>query len=495
MTMKLFPWGKHLLTGSFIFILFIGFALHIVAAENQLVSVKTEKGHSEIVFHLPPKVQVKVLNSSPAQKLLIKITSPGLRNDFQPYYQPEIPELSGIAGFRQLPLQKNSRLLVFEFKKNLKFLVKSRPTPRIILQDESFFDPWEVMYQKAVKLQKEGKLDKALALYRKIIFRNRRHGNAYFKAGQIRFAKGQYHLAEINFKHALRLKCDSLGLYRDMAKLYQKLGNFTLARKYRKIFQQQYSQKPDNSPGKPPVMSLQTAPASPSRTTVQQDTQSVPEKATSTTTPQPSGKKSHKSLLVYLLGIVLLFGFVVYRLISSIQKRISSRPMFELPRDFDLEKNREKILHTARTILQEAEKNQKAAVDSPVQTEQAKVPAESSQTSEAAPIEETEQPLLSAETANDTGIPDLDLLDVNEPSDRLKLARSLNLGVGELELALNLKAHQRNVHRSISREEQIARLHAHHLDIAEIARRMRIGQGEVEFYLAMQEKRKNAIRK
>jgi hypothetical protein len=247
-------------------------------------------------------------------------------------------------------------------------------------------------------------------------------------------------------------------------------------------------------------MSLQTAPeaqpvsAPASPTAVQPDTQSAPMQATAPSTPAPSGKKSRKSLLIYLLGIVLLLGFVVYRLISSIQKRISSRAMFELPRDFDLEKNREKILHTARTMLQEAEKKQQVPTESLPPATQAKAPEEPSGTPEPAPVEETEPALISAEASDETAIPDLDLLDVNEPSDRLRLAKSLNLGVGELELALNLKAHQRNVHRSISREEQIARLHAHHLDIAEIARRMRIGQGEVEFYLAMQEKLKKSIR-
>ena len=80
----------------------------------------------------------------------------------------------------------------------------------------------------------------------------------------------------------------------------------------------------------------------------------------------------------------------------------------------------------------------------------------------------------------------LSQLNLEEPENRLKLARSLNLGVGELELALNLKAHQRNVHKNLSREEQIARLYQKNLNVAEIARRMKIGQGEVEFYLAMQ---------
>ncbi len=497
MKAKPFRWVSSAIVAG-IFYLLVGMGrADTTGSLPQILSFETNQGHTEILFHLPSSVHLKLLNPSPAQKLLVKIYSSNLNRTFRPYFKISVPEPSGIASIQQLPLKKNSRLLVFTLKSNLNFSLHQGNPTRIILHDEAFFDPLEQLYQQAVALQKAGQLDKALTLYRKIIFKNRRHGNAYFKAGQIRFAKKQYHLAEINFKHALRLKCDSLGLYRDMARLYRVLGNSVLARKYQRLYQEQYSRQPQPVPDSQKQVSaveasspagsenpVKTSPpsmeenAAPSQLTRATDSSVV---STSRLPEKPARSANH--ILLYLLGTALLLGVLLYWLITSIQKRMVQRLKTTTFPELNLEKNREKILQTAQAALQQAAQREEQMAEMPPKPEP---PAEPSGLREPAkasppPVEEEMASVLTEDSPAQ-----LSQLNLEEPENRLKLARSLNLGVGELELALNLKAHQRNVHKNLSREEQIARLYQKNLNVAEIARRMKIGQGEVEFYLAMQ---------
>ncbi|OPX34848.1 hypothetical protein B1H10_02575, partial [candidate division KSB1 bacterium 4484_188] len=209
---------------------------------------KTENHNTNIHFDIPQNWQIKILNNSPDQKIVLKISSDEKIENRD--LQCSLPKNSGLSDFKVLPFKPQSLLLVLNLKEPLEFGWKNKSQLQLEVHDRAFRDPAEREYLRGLEFQQAGDLNKALSAYRKAVFLNRKHGNAYFKAAQIRFRFKQYHLAEINFKHALRLNCDSLTLYRDMANFYRAYGKTDLAEKYRKIYQ-------DHQPPRPRLASAQ----------------------------------------------------------------------------------------------------------------------------------------------------------------------------------------------------------------------------------------------
>lgn len=443
--------------------------------------LETENNHSVIRFHLPEGWRIKVLNPSPAVKILIKLINtvsdetPGVK------IENSLPSSAGVRSYRILPLTSSSALLVLELAGKMDFRWEGKNGGGLIIYDENFRDPSQREYLRGVQLHRQGKLREALSAYRKAVFLNRRNGNAYYKAGQIRFAFKQYRLAEINYNHALRLKCDSLGLYPAMARLYQIQGRKRLAEKYQRLYREKQQQVLSQPAEKQENISLN--PATPPITAEKQ-------KEVQTTPTPPAGEQRAVSapareaepllpmrIVLYLFGIVLLSVFLIISGFVYFRKKRYPRQVGreELLLSLDSQKltaRKEEILHLAR----------KAAADRPADDkteneglmEEENVPS-SQVTEEFVGRDEKEHSNLSVE--EDT-VPD-----------RADVARLLNLGVGEIELALNLTVHQRQAQKKRTLESEIEEMYERNISVTEIARRMHLGQGEVELLLALRKKK------
>ncbi|MFZ0391272.1 MAG: hypothetical protein WAN36_12515 [Calditrichia bacterium] len=80
---------------------------------------------------------------------------------------------------------------------------------------------------------------------------------------------------------------------------------------------------------------------------------------------------------------------------------------------------------------------------------------------------------------------------IKTESEKADLARRLNLGIGEIELAINLTSRQRAAQNNRTIENQINALSALDLSYSEIARRMGIGQEEVRLFLSLKQSKES----
>ena len=357
----------------------------------------------------------------------------------------------------------------------------------MVLEDQKFVDVKNHRYYEAVALQKSGKLQDALQIYRSIIFKNRKNANAYFKAAQVRQALGQFHLAEINYKHALRLGCDSLTIYRDVSELFRKQGLAEKAAQYQEIY---LSKLP-----KPEIKNNNAGLLAASK--IIQKEESVQNSETKLAENNPENSKdSAKTTLVlnnadvksemplktvfYLIGsgfLILLFsiiGISRYRDKKQVQKPVQSFENIQGSLDkIEHDLQREKLMEKVREIRNRVNEYEELPV---------------TQTEIKEEIAENEEPIFEPESMEMLRKKSPFLL--NEEYDipeTTEMAKNLNLGIGEVELALNLKAHQRKVNNTFSVEAKINQLFEKHKDVSEVARIMQMGQGEVQLFLKMRD--------
>ena len=442
--------------------------------------LETENNHSVVRFRLPEGWKVKVLNSSPAVKILIKLINHVSDETPEAKIDNALPSYGGVRSYRILPLTSSSVLLVLELAGKMAFRWEGDNSGRLVIYDEDFRDPSQREFLRGLQLHRQGKLREALSAYRRAVHLNRRNGNAYYKAGQIRFAFKQYRLAEINYNHALRLKCDSLGLYPALAQLYRLKGRTKLMKKYQRLYrekqqEQVLSQQTENRD----VSSRSETEQSLLQEKKEQKEAVLPAESQARSTPTAPAETEQSlpvRIALYLTGIALLSIFLIVSGFLYFQKkryrfrRATENALFSLDSG-ELNVQKEKILQLARQAAHHFPS------EVPPEMEAAREEKGDSSSEEAVTVSVEEKPDFSSVT-EEGAVPN-----------RTDVARLLNLGVGEIELALNLTAHQRQAQKKRTLMNEIEEMHQQDISVTEIARRMGMGQGEVELLLAMKKGR------
>ncbi|HFE63473.1 MAG TPA: hypothetical protein ENK14_03535, partial [Caldithrix sp.] len=80
---------------------------------------KTENHNTNIHFDIPQNWQIKILNNSPDQKIVLKISSDEKIENRD--LQCSLPKNSGLSDFKVLPFKPQSLLLVLNLKEPLEF--------------------------------------------------------------------------------------------------------------------------------------------------------------------------------------------------------------------------------------------------------------------------------------------------------------------------------------------------------------------------------------
>ncbi len=453
------------------------------------LAITTNGDSTRMAF--PPSAQLtaRLLNFSPAHKILLKVEgSPEAVQAFtRNLAQSNIPNNSGIREVRTIPIGQKAFLLVVDFWERLPFTFQESAQPlQMAVADAPYRDQLENWYRRGLYYHKRGELKKALAYYRKIVFQNRQHGNAYFMAGQIRLQWQQYRLAEINFNRALQGQTDSVRVYYFMAQLYQQTQRPDKAREYARLYElkraEQVVPRPSPVRQKPAVSAVKLAsqqvPDS-SRTAIALEdsaaaAENTPIAAASVATSNLwRTRYSVMFLVIGLLGVATVFlGYrwrqqrrVAQKLLTSDES--DEKAMGSVPAaatEETIEQKKEKILALFEDVVK-TEAQEPVAATAPAIAEKE---ANGKFSREASPtVMET------VETSE------------ARAQDPTELARQLNLGVGEIELALLMSSHQVQSNRQSDYRKEILRLRAQNKSIAEIARELNIGRSEVEIVLKL----------
>ncbi len=440
--------------------------------------IEIRDNHSQINFHAPQGWECKLLNESPAGKIVMKLTGSDASDSENLVSETALPGKGSILRYHLTPLSPRNRLLVFDLEEALDFEWQATGGGCLVVHDEKFFDKSEWEYRRGLKLQKEGKKEQALAAFRKAVFLNRSNGNAYFKAGQIRLANQQYRLAEIDFKHALRLSSDSLDLYLALRDLYQAKGDPESVRKYEQIYRQKTAEQMSASTAEDkfvvPIQTKNTEQTGSHRVVASDAAASPDTAATLLSKTEPEGW-SPSGTIFYLLGIafLLVFAVVILSLLGLRKRHADAELMPDLP-EIQLQYQKDKILKAARKIVSQSEADPGDSSDIPPVLDD----ANEQQSADERSMEHTRSLMEEGEYADEEE-------PVDHRWDGSRIARELNLGVGEIELALNMTAHQRQAQKFHSLDNEIEALYEQNMDVTEIARHMSLGQGEVELLLAM----------
>ena len=473
-------------------LLSIVFLLSITIGLSAQIQIVAAEDSSQVHVNLGGSLSAKLLNFSPSNKILLKVQgSPeDIRKITQELAQSRLPQQSGIRDIRTIPIGESAFLLVVDFWERLGFKVTTQQGElRLAVNDQPYRNPLENWYRRGLYYQKKGDLKKALAYYRKVVFQNRRHGNAYFMAGQIRWNWKQYRLAEINFRNALRGKTDSVRVYYFLAELYRKLQNPTKAEAYTRLYEQHRLANP--VPATPPdTAKPQVSPVKLART------DSIPE-----ATPETSASADSSNLAVTVgskmfpwqwsttmqtMGGILVVGLLVgialvvgirgkMRRQHTVVARISTRkhpdasaaqsPPVQPVQQETVEEKKEKIMALFQNALNETPPTPKPHNQ---QASGFKIPE---------PVAESVSVAEPPEERSDSEQPD--------GRNARDVARQLNIGVGEVELALLMSSHQVQTNRSSDYRKAILQLRAQNKSIAEIARELNIGRSEVEIVLKL----------
>ena len=472
------------------------------------LAVSQSKQHTTVRLTLPAGTKTRLLNFSPARKILIKLTTALPLDERQLLGHYRLPETSGLQSVRFSRLGANSYLLVVVLVEPLEFKLRSDSGSLTLeLMDEALRDPVTAWYRRGLFYHRAGDLGSALKYYRRVVFRDRSHPYAYFKAGQIRMAWGQYRLAEINFKKALRNGCDSTALYLNLARLYLKTGRKSLAEKFQKQYEQHRREVPINATSRPreskneslKIQLVQEAPSpvfgakkNQKAHAAGEDSQSPPEKAmASTQKPAPSTASSKPARHPFPLSgrMLLLIGLAFASLVMGLGvlrwlKMLKSLPLSQKAAEPELDMDA--FLAQKMRLLNLASEAQ----EEPLSEGGEPSPFSGSTGELDFPDEEAfrDASAFGAEAPEDDQFP---LGTWGTAASKLqRLARELNVPAGELELAVNLsagKAALAGVQGDLG--EEILYLYRQQVPIAEIARRLNLGQNEVELYLKFREAR------
>lgn len=491
--MKRTPLWQGRIARVIVILIALGFAAQNFAQDLPL---NVEKAGDKLVIKIKPsdKLRASLLNHGPAYKALVKVS--GIDNQVKPgrLSNLRLPENNILKQIQLTPMGKGIGLLTVEFSRKIDFKWYNDHDYRMVINLPKPLPSWEKHYRAGLEYHKKGLLEQALSEYRKAVFQNRKHGNAYYKAGQIRAAFGQYRLAEINYNHALRLKCDSLGLYKSMAQLYSKIGNPAKAAQFRQLF----AEKQKKETSEKNSIALVEKNSEPQKTVTtptfssptQDSLQAMPLNGDSTATARVIPAKTKWQFA----GIaVIMLGFVALgiRSIRSRRKKVIEWVPPTKMSEEEIERRKQRILDMARETQ---------AKQGPIETEPEIKPALNDSKNDvkvdsAGENSKVETKVLLENGMSRTAGKDVDLFS-DEPIPhwkRYELAKSLNLGIGEIELALNLKSHQRQAGKSITFDQSVMQKLNENKSVSEIAKEMGVGKGEVELLLAIQNSTKNSI--
>jgi tetratricopeptide (TPR) repeat protein len=473
------------------------------------------KQTTTLEFRHPEKLQVVPLDPpGMTAKIVLKITGIQVKEDELLPDSWQVPSLSAVNHFRCIPYNQNL-LLIVDLLYPVKYVLKTGDNGFTIeLLDGTLRNPTEYKFIKGMKLQQDGDTDAALELYKQVARENRNHRYVFYKAGQIRLQREEYQKAEINFKIALANGCDSIGIYKAMATLYRNTGNNKLAEQY----EQQYQKSLPTAAGTKPDQIYDSVDFAANRSQTQSPETQMAATHADTAAHQTEaiaspGSQRFAWLRYVLYGLPLL---LLLWLVPITYHRL--RLWYYLA-----QKQRRSKMNARKVVAQQIEEQeQEKPRQQPTPQPQAAAPQK-----EAAPIiarpprkpkiDTTEAgPRLSdlSNTYRDTN-PQVDALidqllgksqlkiradeesdffdaDFDFPDDAentrqqaLKLARELNLGQGEVELALKLSAMQHQTMRERDLRSHIMELYRQNMSIDEIAKAANLGKGEVELFLRL----------
>jgi tetratricopeptide (TPR) repeat protein len=304
------------------------------------------------------------------------------------------------------------------------------------------------LYLQGLEYEKKRKPFKAVQYYRKAIRIAGKHGNAYYRAGIIRLNQGRIRDAEINFTKAITQNTDSVGVYLYLAKLYKQKKQYDLAAKYQKKYDL--------------TISLWKK----MRTTPQV------EKSSGKLAETKKMQTSSSNLKIYiLLGFLLLLfgiGFWVYQMKRSTEIENVTEEDEEPVELTDREKE---FLDLLQKKKQEINNVSEEMLGKTV----ASITSESTGEKPVQPV-----------TSDETEPPD------EKQDEKIQKAKELNVGVGELDLALNLKAKMRNKHKLTSQEDLILEMYREGMRKEEIARKLQINYGEVDLVIELNKHKLNS---
>lgn len=427
-------------------------------------------------------LSAKLLNASPDNKIILKITHPAASRFSESAGKIQFPALSAITRIKITPIDDRNDLLIVRLAEKLPFSQAEFSTGNDInIADGPYHKPLERNYRMGIYYQKKRDFERALNLYRRVVFKNRQHRYAYFKAGQIRLAWKQFRLAEINFRHARENGCDSTGLYRDLASLYRLEGNVRLANSYRDRFNR-LRRKPrraagqDSAANAKPIRIQVVSNHRPDRPGRSEFPLNAQKTQVSSQKTQDAVTKMPKKIVLYLIGIALAGAFLMVTLLRNLLRKqplpsnsTEAEPDIRIP----VSAKKQRLMRLARTALDP--------------------PADGRQRLDEPPLAERQHPVLLADLP-------IRLPEDSESSNSRnpappgenaapprEMARELNLGLGEVELALNLTSEQRRHHQERDIRRRIRALHLQNQTIPQIARTLNLGQNEVELILRFTE--------
>ncbi len=474
---------------------------------------QTRQTNEETILTFRHNAPVAIAHlEAPANSIKIFLKLTGI-DPFSPENDPrqwQPPSRSAVRGYRLIPYNKKT-LLVIDLLHPVEYQVSETGRGfQVILRDAILRDPVAYAYITGLYEQRHGNLDEALKYYRKVLARRPHHPYAHYKIGQIRLQWEDYREAEVNLKTALDYGCDSVGVYKALAKLYRIYGNSRMAQFYENEYRQQGT--PGPMPGK---YKNESAPAD---IGFAAKTGAAPEPSRSSSENVSSSQNATLTRLganpwIWAAGILsaLLFFVTAVRLSFNgfRQKQVARTPGFHkrsIPETGSFAGVvRERIAPTGKAPAPEPNLRRQHRAHIAIQPRKAVVrpagaghppaPEEKSQTSDVEalitallpnrrmPAENSAADLLERDpgTGNLPAGPE----PRTQSGDLREMAQRMNLGVGEIELALKLSALHHQSHRSRDVRQQILALHAQNLSVDEIARKTGLGKGEIELFLRL----------
>lgn len=296
------------------------------------------------------------------------------------------------------------------------------------------------LYLKGLEYHKNNDIKNAINYYRKSIKVKSQNGNAYYKAGQIRLLKKESDKALINFNKAVKFKTDSIKAYYYLADIYKKLNNQKKA--------QNFLNKYNNTQKTILVARIKDTPK-PAANDTKIDSSAVNVVASSENT-------FFKVLIVFLtLAIIIFVAFIIIRKNKKSDEEFEYDEEEELTEHEDdsfkhvFQQQKDEIIHEEDYIAEEESGDPELTVE---------------------------------ENINRT-------LQHELTDEKTKKTKEMELGVGELDLALNIKAKLKNKRKLAGKEELIIEMYNHGMNIEEIAKELNLNFGEVDLVIGLNKHR------
>ncbi len=495
-------------------ILFIILLCYSASLPGLDYSYQQSKQSTTLEFRHSEKLQVVPLDPpGMTAKIVLKITGIQVKENELLPDSWQVPSLSAVNDFRCIPYNQNL-LLIVDLLHPVKYVLKTNDNGFAVeLMDGTLRNPTEYNFIKGMKLQQNGNIDAALELYKQVARGNRNHPYVFYKAGQIRLQRKEFQKAEINFKIALANGCDSIGIYKAMATLYRSTGNQKLADKYEQQYQKSLPTAAGNKPGNV-YESVDFADNRPQTQSPEPLTSTNRHTVTQTEAKSASGNSRFAWLSYVLYGLPLL---LLLWLVPITYHRLRLR--------YHIAQKQRRSKMDARKVVEQQIQEQVSPRQEPAPQPQATVRSKTTtpiiarpprkpkiNTSEAGPnlsdlsntyrdtnpqVDALIDQLLGKSQLNIRTDEEADIFDTefdfsvdtddteSTRQQALKLARELNLGQGEVELALKLSAMQHQTIRERDLRSHIMELYRQNMSIDEIAKSANLGKGEVELFLRL----------